>query len=117
MSCRVVSASKSDHRAARAYIGPGYEVVGGFSKSIHDGVLHDFVWNVEAVRVLDKSPAGFTSARIPADRDVGIEVRDNPLPSILRLDSDGLEEKVHRGHETLSGTGATVLYQTFPVAM
>jgi hypothetical protein len=33
------------------------------------------------------------------------------------LNCDGLEKEVHCGHETLLGTGATVLDQTFPVAM
>ena len=101
----------------RAYVRPRHKVVGGFSESLHDRVFYDFVWDIEVVRVLDESPARFASARIPADRDIGIEIRDNTIPSVLRLDCNGLEEKVHRGHETLLGTGATVLRQTFPVAM
>ena len=105
-----------DCQTERTYVGPRDEVVGGFSECLHNGVLNDFVWDIEAVRVLDESPAWFTSARIPADGDIGIEVRYYPIPSVLRLDRDGLEEKIHRGHETLLGTGATVLYQAFPVA-
>lgn len=80
-------------------------------------MLHDFVWDIEAVRVLDESPARFASARIPADCDIGIEVRYDSVPSVLCLDCDRLEEKVHCGHETLLGTGTTVSDQAFPVAM
>ena len=119
MSCHrlVVSTSEIYHLARRAYVGPCYEIVGSFSKSLHNRVFHDFVWDIEAVCVFDESPAWFASTRISADRDVGIEVRDDPLPSILRLDCDSLEEKIHRRHETLQSTGTTVSYQTFPVAM
>jgi hypothetical protein len=118
MSCHsfVMSVGESDDPTGRAHIGPRYEVVGGFSESLHHGVLHDLVRDVEAVRVLDESPAWFAPARIPADCDVGIRFRDNPVPPILRLYRDGLEEKVHGGHETLLGTGAAVLYQAFPEA-
>ena len=122
MSChrvRYMSAGGSDHHhlAGRTYIGPRYEVVGGFPESLHNWVLHDFVWDIEAVRVFDKGPAWFASARISADRDVGIKFRDNPIPPILRLYRDSLKEKIHRGHETLLGAGAALLYQTSPVAM
>ena len=103
--------------AGWAYIGPRHKVVGSFSESFHNGVLHDFIWDIEVVGVLDEGPAWFASARVPADCDVGIEVRYHPIPSILGLDRDSLEEKVHRGHETLLGARATVLYQAFPVAM
>lgn len=113
-----MSAGGSDHHlAGRTYVGPRYEVVGGFPESLHNGVLHDFVWDIEVVRVLDKGPARFASARISADRDVGIEFRDNSVPPILRLYRDSLKEKIHRGHETLLGAGAALLYQTLPVAM
>ena len=80
-------------------------------------MLNHFVRDIESVRVFDESPAWFTSARIPADINVRVEVRDNPVPSILRLDCDSLEKKVHCGHKTLLSTGATVLDQTFPVAV
>ena len=106
----------SDHQGGRAYVRPRYEVVCGFSESLHNRVFHHLVWNIELVRVFDESPARFASACIPADSNVRIEIRDNPVPSILRLDCDGLEKEVHRRHETLLGTGATVLDQTFPVA-
>jgi len=112
-----MSASESDHLPGRTHVGPSYEVVGGFSEGLHNGVLHDFLWDIKAVRVLDESPAWFASARVSADCDVGIEVRDNPVPSILRLDRDSLEEQVHCRHETLLGTGTSVLYQALPVAM
>ena len=100
-----------------AYVGPGYEVVGCFSESLHDWVFHHFVWDVESVRVLDESPAWFTSAGIPTHCDVRVEVRYDPIPTILRLDRDGLEEEVHSGHETLLGAGTTLFDKTFPVAM
>lgn len=108
----------SDHLGGGgAYVGPRYEVVGGFSESLNNGVFHRFIWDIKPVRVFDEGPAWLASARIPADIDVRIEVRNNPVPSILRLDCDSLEKEVHRGHETLLGTGATVLDQTFPVTM
>ena len=112
MSCHssVMSASEGDDLTGRAHIGPRYEVVGSFSESLHKGVPHDFVWDIEAVRVLNKSPARFASARIPADCNVGIKFRDNPIPSILRLYRDSLEEQVHSRHEALLGTGAAILY-------
>jgi len=72
-------------------------------------MLHYLVWDIETVRVLDKSPARFASAGVPADGDVGIEVGDDTVPSIFCLDCDRLEEEVHRRHETLLGTGATGL--------
>lgn len=112
-----MSVGWGDYLTRRTYVGPRYEVVGGFSESLHDGVFYDFVWEIEAVCVLDERPAWFAPARVPADCDVGIEVRNNPVPPILRLDCDSLEEKIHRGHETLLGTRATVLDQAFPVAM
>lgn len=59
-------------RLGGAYVGPRYEVVGGFSESIHNGVLHYFVWEVESVRIFDESPAWFASACIPADINVRI---------------------------------------------
>ena len=111
-----MSASESDDLTGRAHIRPRYEVVGGFSESLHNGVPHDFVWDIEAVRILDKSPAWFASARIPADCDVGVKFRDDPVPSILGLYRDSLEEKVHSGHEALLGTGTAILYQAFPEA-
>jgi len=113
-----MSVGGSDHYlAGRTYVGPRYEVVGGFPESLHNRMLHDFVWDIEAVRVLDKGPTWFASTRISTDCDVGIQFRDNPTPSILRLYRDSLEEKIHCGHETLLGPGAAVPYQTFPVAM
>ena len=119
MSCYwfVMSGGRGDYLKGRAYVGPRYEVVGGFPESLHNGVFHDFIWDVKVVRILDEGPAWFASARIPTDCDVGIEVRYSSVPPVLRLDRDGLEEKVHRGHETLLGTRATVLHQAFPVAM
>lgn len=119
MSCHsfVMSVGESDSDlTGRAHIGPRYEVVGSFSESLHNGVLHDLVWDIEAVRVLDESPAWFASARIPADCDVGIRFGDNPVPSVLRLYRDSLKEKIHGRHETLLGTGAAILYQAFPEA-
>jgi len=113
MSCHLVCYERwweSRSSGGRTYVGPRYEVVSSFSKSLHNGVPHDFAWDIEAIRVLDKSPAWFASARISADCDVGIEFRDNPIPSILRLYCDSLEEKIHRGHKALLGTGAAVLY-------
>ena len=100
-----------------AYVRPRYEVVCGFPESLHNGVFHHFVWDVELVCIFDESPARFTSACIPADSNVRIEVGDDPVPSILSLDRDRLEKEVHSGHETLLGTGAAVLDQTFPVTM
>ena len=111
-----VGESDSDPTARRAHIGPRYEVVRSLSECLHNGVCHDLVWDIEAVRVLDQSPAWFASARIPADCDVGIRFRYDPVPSILGLYRDSLEEKIHGGHETLLGTGAAILYQSFPEA-
>jgi hypothetical protein len=107
----------SEYVVGQTYVGPRYKVVGGFSESLHYGVFHHFVRDIESVRVFDESPAWFAPARISANCDVWVEVRDNPVSSILRLYRDGLEKEVHRGHETLLRAGATVLNQTFPITM
>lgn len=111
-----MSAGGSDHPKGRTYVGPRYEVVGGSSESLYNGVFHDFVRDIETVRVPHKSPAWFISARIPADCDIGIEFRDNPIPLILHLYCDGLGGKIHRKHETSLSVEAAALYRTFPIA-
>ena len=79
-------------------------------------MFHDFIRQIQVVRVFDQRPARFTARRIPPDGDVILEIRNDAGGSVASLDRDGFEEEAHGVDESFLRSNGTLRYEAGPVA-
>lgn len=58
-------------------------------------MLHDFVGYIEIVSVFDKCPTGLASTGIATQGDIGLEIGNDALSTVVSLHVYSLEEEVH----------------------
>ena len=78
-------------------------------------MIHDFVRQIQSIRVLDQRPARFTGRRIPPEGNIIFEIRNDTGGSIASLDCDGFEEEFHGVDESFLSSWGTFGYEAGPV--
>ena len=78
-------------------------------------MFHDFIRQIQAVRVFDQSPARLATRSIPSHDDVILEVRDDAGSSVTSLDRDGFKEQIHGVGEPLLRSWGAFGYEAGPV--
>lgn len=91
------------------YIRPRDEVVRGFAEALNDRMVDDIIGDMEVVSVFDENPAGFAPARVAAEGNVRLEIRDGAVGTVDGLLMDCLEEEFHRLLEPSTSTGRSRL--------
>jgi hypothetical protein len=79
-------------------------------------MVHHFIWNVQIVCVLDEGPAGFATAGVTPESDIGLKVRNDAGRAVEGLLRDRLEEEIEGFDETLLYARCCRNDETFPVA-
>lgn len=71
-----------------------------------DRMIHDVIGDMEVVSVFNEHPTGFASARVAAEGNVRLKIRDGVVGTIEGLLLDRLEEELHRLLEPSTSTGS-----------
>lgn len=79
-------------------------------------MFHDFVGQIQAVRVFNQSPARLATRSIPAHSDIILKVWDYAGGSVTGLDRYRLEEEIHGMDESLLRPWGAFSYEAGPVA-
>jgi hypothetical protein len=74
-------------------------------------MVHDVIGDMEVVSVFDEHPAGFAPARVAAEGNVRLKIRDGAVVTIEGLLLDRLEEELHRLLEPSTSTGGGRLHK------
>ena len=70
-------------------------------------MVHNVIRDMEVVSVFDEHPAGCAPARIAAEGNVRLKIRDGAICTVEGLLVNRLEEEGHRLLETLTSTGGS----------
>lgn len=73
-------------------------------------MIHDVIGDMEVVSVFDEHPARLAPARVAAEGNVRLKIRDGAVGTIEGLLLDRLEEELHRLLEPSTSTGGGRLH-------
>lgn len=95
-------------------IGPGQDIVSAVAELLDDGILGDFIREIEALSVFDQSENKLDSGSVPPEFDKLLNTGNSPLHPVDDLLENSLYIFIGSVDEALLAAGAGSLDGTFP---